>query len=141
MEILSFVPVQKAEADEATGAVDFRGIPMTRTYALNPLPVTVEVPIVVTAWTYAGQDNQAVFRIIAHNPDGESLVINEHIQQWADGPGDPFKYVGFLMTASFIADQYGVYTLGLLLEGQEKADLWFPFTVRDVSLRAAFGDA
>lgn len=121
------------------GAATAHGLPRVG-YSVAPLPVDLQIPIVVSVWTKTGEDLDSRFYIRARDPDGELRGNIERMWHWPDPPGKPFKFRVFTEYLQVLVDKEGFYRIGLYDHPDQAAtDVWFPVEVSVTPLAVSPG--
>lgn len=130
MHITAFTPAIQAQLEDE--AVTAWGLPMVfcNVEHVEPLPVQMTVPIVLSLWAEAGEDLDPHFYIVARDPDGQTRGGVEHAWHCPDPPGKPYKFMVFADYLQLIVPTDGIYKVGLYDHPEQtKTKFWFPLEV------------
>lgn len=111
MRVVAFAPSLTA-TEQPGGGVNLRGFPMTVGF-VEAFPTEITLPVVLAVCGLSGEDYHLTRYIAITSPSGNRLATMEFSWEWPDQSEVSVKFRAFLQFLPFVAEEEGVYTIGL----------------------------
>jgi hypothetical protein len=98
--------------DQQFNTVDLTAAP-NYVVTVPALPARVVVPVEAVVWSEPGEDTQAEFQLLCMTADSDVLTGIRHAWDWLEQDGILTKYHVFTHAMEFIADDAGLYYIGI----------------------------